>query len=426
MKILVLFFGLVISVQLSAEDIWENIGIAGLNVNYLTIDSQGNIYAAVKGEFYWGLWYHNIEGDAWKRLRVDTNFTKINSITFNGDGFFISSNNGLFSCKGTGDTLACVEYGPGNIFNSLINGTGDILVGGNGRLYVYILKTTNNGYSWKEKFFNTDEHNYWECFSVAGYQNNKVISCGCIHSFLDKQYHLIINISEDFGDSWLQLAKLSYSDESELYFEDFHVNQYNGDIYFPFKKKNEHYIWRAAKNKLEKISFPIDIDGLNNTLALSDGTLFLATSNSEDGVFMSTDSGTTWKELYTGLNHAAVNYLAADKNGILYAGTSNGVYRSRQPVVTEVNDKPAKVNDISVRHLAGSRSLDIEYSLGAAAEINIRVFNLLAENLVSVNRNTDTGDGSLHIDNIDLAPGIYFVTLESTHGIITKKFIVVN
>ncbi len=64
-----------------------------------------------------------------------------------------------------------------------------------------------------------------------------------------------------------------------------------------------------------------------NTLAInSSGYVFAGTSG--DGVFLSTNNGTTWTAVNTGLTNSAVRALAINSSGYIFAGTDTGVFLS--------------------------------------------------------------------------------------------------
>ena len=60
---------------------------------------------------------------------------------------------------------------------------------------------------------------------------------------------------------------------------------------------------------------------------LTPATLFAGTDN---GIFRSTDGGSTWKETSDGMGHMVIKNLVIDPvtPSILYAGTESGVYKS--------------------------------------------------------------------------------------------------
>lgn len=64
---------------------------------------------------------------------------------------------------------------------------------------------------------------------------------------------------------------------------------------------------------------------VNSFLVNSSGDIYAATTG---GVFRSTNNGTDWTPLNTGLNELTVNALAINSNGHIYAATWDGVYKT--------------------------------------------------------------------------------------------------
>ena len=82
-----------------------------------------------------------------------------------------------------------------------------------------------------------------------------------------------------------------------------------------------------AFNPWQAVNEGLTADSVWALAAHPDGLLFAGT---EAGVFRSMDEGAFWEEINTGLDAGNVTSLAIDAGGTLYAGThSSGVFRSR-------------------------------------------------------------------------------------------------
>ncbi|MBL7959701.1 fibronectin type III domain-containing protein [bacterium] len=64
-----------------------------------------------------------------------------------------------------------------------------------------------------------------------------------------------------------------------------------------------------------------------SALIISNNYFFAGTSDG-NGMFRSTDKGTTWTVVNTGLTDKKIQTLASDSNGHIYAGTPSGIYKS--------------------------------------------------------------------------------------------------
>ncbi len=74
---------------------------------------------------------------------------------------------------------------------------------------------------------------------------------------------------------------------------------------------------------------PLPLDAarpITSLLVAANGTLYAGTDG--DGLFQSTNNGDTWTLVINDVTMSNIECLHQDKNGILYAGTNYGVYRS--------------------------------------------------------------------------------------------------
>jgi hypothetical protein len=89
------------------------------------------------------------------------------------------------------------------------------------------------------------------------------------------------------------------------------VGTFFGDV---FKSDNEGLNWQSQAS----------LDGVNLVLGAWDNALFAGTSN---GVFRSTDDGKHWTEFSAGIPSGGQVYHFVGLGSVLYAGTSKGLYR---------------------------------------------------------------------------------------------------
>ncbi|HEY9164678.1 MAG TPA: T9SS type A sorting domain-containing protein [Candidatus Kryptonia bacterium] len=180
--------------------------------------------------------------------------------------------------------------------------------------------------------------------------------------------------------------------------------------------------------------------GLSNNSVLSlacYGTdLFAGTSH--NGVFVSTDTGSTWTSVSAGLPNASIDALALSGKD-LFAGTSQsnshsafGVWRRPlSEMITEVGDKPQPVPS----SLALSQNYPdpfnptttISYDLPQRAFVQLDVYNALGQLITRlVNSSQNPGHYEVRFNATNLPGGIYLYRLQAGTFMQVKKMILMK
>ncbi len=97
---------------------------------------------------------------------------------------------------------------------------------------------------------------------------------------------------------------------------------------------------RAQTNFWELTS--LDSIDVRNIIATKGGNIFGADGNCNTGLYFSSDDGSTWAKIDSGLPHVywsptlyqSMNCLAVDSSGVIYAGSSVGVHQSMNNGIT--------------------------------------------------------------------------------------------
>ena len=171
--------------------------------------------------------------------------------------------------------------------------------------------------------------------------------------------------------------------------------------------------------------------GLTNTdvnaLAVSGTNLFAGTSG---GVFLSTDNGSSWTGASTGLTNTTVHALAVVGTN-LFAGTLSGVWR--RPL-SEVMTSVEKLSTDLPTHLSLDQnypnpfnpSTTIRYELAKRAIISLRIFNMLGQEIaLLVDEQKEAGSYQVQW-NANVPSGIYFYRLQAAEFVETKKAILLK
>jgi len=200
-----------------------------------------------------------------------------------------------------------------------------------------------------------------------------------------------------------------------------------------FLSTNNGTSWTAVNTGLT--------DRYVNALAVSGSNLFAGTFL--DGVFLSTNNGTSWTEVSTGLPFITFVYALAVSGTNLFAGTYNdGVWRrplseiitgvendfSQAPVgFTLEQNYPNPFWSGATSRSAGNPATIIRYQLPKITQVVLKIYNLFGQEVRTlVNARQPAGVNSVVWDGRDqsgkeVSSGIYIYRLQAGESIQSRK-----
>ena len=172
------------------------------------------------------------------------------------------------------------------------------------------------------------------------------------------------------------------------------------------------------------------------TLAVSGTNLFAGTY---DGIFLSTNNGTSWTAVNTGLTNTNVLSLAPDLlSGNLFAGTYGGVWRRPlSEIITSVEQHASGMPfHFSLEQNYPNPfnpATSISYQLPKSGSVQLTIYNLMGQHIRTlVNAYQPTGTYQVKWDGRDesgthVSSGIYFYQLKAQNDFIeTKKMMMMR
>lgn len=165
-------------------------------------------------------------------------------------------------------------------------------------------------------------------------------------------------------------------------------------------------------------------------LAVSGTNLFAGTY---DGIFLSTNNGTSWTAVNTGLTNTNVLSLAPDLlSGNLFAGTYGGVWR--RPLSEIITSVERLSTDLPTHFILDQNypnpfnpTTRISFSLPSKAFVSLKVFDALGrEQAVLVSEELAAGRYARQWDATGLASGVYFYRLQADAFAETKKLVLLR
>ena len=188
------------------------------------------------------------------------------------------------------------------------------------------------------------------------------------------------------------------------------------------KWKSQYFYWNRIDSILN-IPEIKDIIGINSFLITKSNEIYASINSNTSGVLKSIDSCKTWIEIYKGLNNSTVNDLCLDSNGILYAGTDKGIYKSSEIVLSVLDSKKQKENfDIDYNQTSNSINLIIDSKENT--NINICIVDIQGKIIKNLqNIYLGTGKNYQAFDLSSSYSGLYYLCCYNENLKIVKKIL---
>jgi hypothetical protein len=162
--------------------------------------------------------------------------------------------------------------------------------------------------------------------------------------------------------------------------------------------------------------------------AVSGTNVFAGTSN---GVFLSSDSGTSWNQVNSGLTDMVVNGLAVSGTN-LFACINNGVWR--RPLSQLIKSFGSTTSKLPQQFLLQQNypnpfnpTTTIKYQLPAQSHVTLKVFDVLGREVATLLDGVEqAGYKSVTFDASRLSSSVYFYRLQAGNYIETKKLLLLR
>ncbi|NIV91674.1 T9SS type A sorting domain-containing protein, partial [candidate division KSB1 bacterium] len=188
-----------------------------------------------------------------------------------------------------------------------------------------------------------------------------------------------------------------------------------------FRSSDHGEIWQPINSGLQQTT---------NIFALTmsaNGDLYVGALRN---LYRSTDNGDSWHELTAGMPETNVHTLAINSDGIIFAGTDDGVFRSLEAVSTgeDVHNCIALTFRLEQNYPNPfNASTTIQFYLAEQTKVKITVFDVLGREVATlVDEELPQGSHERVFEADNLPSNVYFYRLEAGDFGQTKRLTLVK
>ena len=127
-----------------------------------------------------------------------------------------------------------------------------------------------------------------------------------------------------------------------------------------------------------------------------------------------------------GILDKEINVMAVSPDGYIWSASNyGGVYRSKSPVVGVEEKDLINNNDITISPNPATEILTLSYSVSEPGTVLISLLDMLGRKAIELpEKYTDSGIHKELIDISSLNSGIYFISVKTNSGVMTRKVVV--
>jgi len=267
-------------------------------------------------------------------------------------------------------------------------------------------------------FKSTDNGQTWNSLSGGGGYSVFVTTTGTI---LSGTYNSGINRTSDGGTTWTNSGTTLFGNITIGTF----VQLPNGNIFVHtllgmYKSTDDGASWSAQGGT--------PIGEQYRKLASAGGTLLLGTPG---GLYKSTDGGGSWTNHKDGLLYTILDHLSVGPDGRLYGAGGAGIYRTKDPITTGVEQfsdiVPARYELMQNYPNPFNPKTDIRFQISDFGFATLKIYDILGREVTTLlNENLHPGTYHITWDASAQPSGVYYYRLTSGLYSETKKLLLMK
>jgi photosystem II stability/assembly factor-like uncharacterized protein len=375
---------------------------------------NGNIYVSVEAGFGYILYKSSDEGLSWHPAIDGLDAFNVNALSMDkisGNMYIGSDPHGFYLSSDEGTTWVVRNTGLTNTFIQTLSTkmNGDIFAG---TYFGGVFRTTNEGMQWQEV---NNGITYTNIVSLIVPSNETILAGGGAFPTGGNATFR----STNNGDNWhivLDNPCLSFT-------------QIPGGKVFALVKSDVLEIW-VSTDEGENWTNPNQGPGIFAELLTSNSLGSLLAGNSST-VYISVDEGIYWHFLEHLPNNTIIRYLAVDSLNFLYVGSEMGLYKSKFPVISSLDEDSKIIPDEFMLYQNYPNPFNpktrISYSIARSDLVQIKLFDIMGTEIKTlINEYLKAGTYEVEFEANDLTSGVYFYRMVSGNYSETKKLILLR
>ncbi len=378
----------------------------------------------VTGPLEGGIFLTTNSGNSWAHVNLGSACHRVWS-------FAVNLNGRVFAGGEKGEILFSDNCGQSwgnlNIGDPAIGRTQTLAVSSSGAIFAGtdygrgIFRSTNNGAGWTNVFAAVNVYSFASCPSGIVIA---ITSAGVLRS-------------TDNGNIWNPITAVS----GGAYL----TKDSSGNVLLARFTGSTIQLYRSTDCGVNwNLSGLMPSGHLTNMVVNSRGHIFAAYAKEiyppTSGVYRTTNNGSTWTRLVTGLRDTTVDGLTIDGNGYLYVAEGTRVFRS----VSSTTDVIGTEEQIPTTYSLSQNypnpfnpQTKINFSIPTASDVTLKVYDLLGREVATlVNERLNPGSYETTFsakggsasggDGKDLSSGVYFYRLSAGSYMETKKLLLLR
>lgn len=256
--------------------------------------------------------------------------------------------------------------------------------------YGHVYRSKDNGDNWEKIGVDADVH--------------AVLKVG--NEIYAGTQHYGVYVSGDEGANWT-VSGLSNNDVTCL------ASNSKGDIF----AGTASGLWRkkSGESNWQQIGNGIEVPSIRAVLS-NDSDYLFAGSGFQGGAYKSTDNGDKWEKMDDGMSEVSVVSFVQDSFHLVYAGTSDGVFRSRYSTSSIIEGQES---GLSVWPNPFSLEVNFELETASLESGLLSVYNLVGEKIFETRMQVAGGRTTSTWDASRFPEGAYYYII--TNGTLVKR-----
>lgn len=147
-----------------------------------------------------------------------------------------------------------------------------------------------------------------------------------------------------------------------------------------------------------------------------------------NGVFASGDRGQSWQSLSANLPSRSIQSLGLTRQGIGFALTPAGLFRTKRAITTSVKNDVLRSTDIlHIQPHPVMETAEVSYALREASTVEVELWDMLGRQVVAFSQGYQAhGEQHFTLSTVELPNGLYFLRLRTSQGIIARPMMIVR